>query len=383
MKNKIPYGKQNISKSDISEIVKVLRSDYLTTGPRVRAFQKKIVDYTGAKFAAVCNSGTSALHLAFLSVGLKKNDVVIMPGINFIASFNICKLISAKIYLADVNSITGRMEPKNVLECKRKNKIRNLKVLITMHLGGRAENIDKFYNIKKKYKCFIIEDSCHALGSEYFYKNKKFKVGCGRHADLSTFSFHPIKSITTAEGGAITTNNKKLFEKISLLISHGMVRKDLNKHWSYNILFPGYNFRLSDLNCSLGINQLNRISRFMLERKKIARFYYKKLKEYHDFITLPNIDNIQCAWHLYIVNFKFKNFKHRENFFSYLNKNKIVVQYHYIPIYRFSVAKGFKKLKGCEDYYKSAVSLPIFVGLKISQQLKIIEFILKFFKRIS
>ena len=145
-----------------------------------------------------------------------------MPAVNFISSFNICQIFQAKIILADVDPSTGRMRPEDVEDIIKKNKLKKIKAIITMHLGGAQENVIKFYNLKKKYNCFLIEDACHAFGSKYKYKNRNFKIGCAKHADISTFSFHPIKSITTAEGGALTTNNKRIYEKASLLKSHGM-----------------------------------------------------------------------------------------------------------------------------------------------------------------
>ena len=221
----IPYGKQFIDKKDIAYLAKVLRSDFLTTGPIVDVFEKKINNYTGSKYALTCNSGTSALHLAFLAINTKPGDIVIMPAINFIASFNICKILKAKVILADIDSNTGRMRPDDIETCIKKHRLKKIKAIVTMHLGGMHENILSYYLLKKKYKCFLIEDSCHSFGSFYKIKDKTFKIGCAKHVDISTFSFHPIKSITTAEGGAITTNNKILYEKAKLLRSHGIKKK--------------------------------------------------------------------------------------------------------------------------------------------------------------
>ena len=380
MKKLIPYGRQSIGSKDISAIVKTTKSDYLTTGPKVIEFEKEIRKYTGSRYAAVCNSGTSALHLAFLSIGIKAGDIVIMPSINFIASFNICKMLKAKIYLSDVDGVTGKMGPKNILDCIKKNKIKRIKAIVTMHLGGRPDNVIELHKLKKKYRCFIIEDSCHALGSEYFYQNKKLKIGCAKHADISTFSFHPIKSITTSEGGAVTTNNTKLFKKIYLLKSHGIIRSRLG-HWSYNVKTPGYNFRLSDLSCSLGLSQLRRLDFFIRKRERVAKIYEDNFKKYSHYIKFQKITKSKNSWHLYVVNIKFNSFKQKNNFFKYLKKNNVLAQFHYIPIYNFTIAKNFKKMPGSELYFKTALSLPIFVDLKKTQQLKIVKLVLNFIKK--
>ena len=378
----IPYGKQKIEKDDISEIIKVSKSPMLTTGPKVLQFEKEIKKFTKSKFAITCNSGTSALYLAFLSIKLQPGDVIIMPAINFIASFNICKLFNAKIYLTDVDPKRGVVTPKNVVDVIKKNKLRKIKALVIMHLGGKVENIDNFFYLKKKYKFYLIEDSCHALGSKYVVNKKFYNVGCGKHADLSTFSFHPIKAITTGEGGAVTTNSKSLFNRMSLFKSHGIVRSK-SKHWSYDIVSPGLNFRLSDINCALGLNQLKKINLFIKKREKIAKLYEKEFGKITSQIDFLSIDEIKNSWHLYVINLNFKNLSKKDYFFKFLKKNKVIAQYHYIPIYRFSVGKKYKQLPGCEKYYKSAVSIPIFVGLKKSQQFKIIKLIKNFIKKVN
>ena len=215
-----------------------------------------------------------------LAIGLKKNDNVIIPAINFIASFNVCKILNANVYLADVDPITGQMTAETLKECIKVNKIKKVKLIISMYLGGNALNVKEFYKIKKRYDCFLIEDACHALGSEYNDGNKKIRIGSCKHSDVCTFSFHPIKSITTAEGGAITTNNKKIIDKIALLRSHGIIRNDKHKHWDYDVKTHGYNFRLSDLNCALGISQLKKLKKFISFRhpQNPKTPYYSKLK---------------------------------------------------------------------------------------------------------
>ncbi len=377
----VPYGKQFIDNKDIAFVNKALRSNFLTTGPLVEKFENKINNYLGSSFSLVCNSGTSALHLAFLSIKIKPGDVIIMPAVNFVSSFNICNNLRAKIFMADIDPYTGRMRPEDIEDCVKKYKLKKIKAIVNMHLGGACNNISNFYKLKKKYKCLLIEDACHAFGSTYKIKDKIFKIGCAKHVDISTFSFHPIKSITTAEGGALTTNNKAIYREAQLLRSHGMHRKKYWKHWDYDILMSGYNFRLSDFNCALGISQINKIKYFLKKRRQVADFYSKSFKKRNINVLYPKNNLIASAWHLYIIFINFKNQNQKEKFFLFMKKNKIIVQFHYKPIYLFKIGKDYKKLPGCDEYYKKAVSLPIFVDLDKAKQLKIISLINKFLNK--
>ena len=272
------YGKQYIDKDDYTSLNSSTFKEYLTTGPLVKKFESQIKKKLKCKFVATCSSGTAALHIAFKAIGLKENDIVILPIINFISSANILTEMKVKIYFADVDQRTGQMTPKTLTDCIKKNNLTKIKAFVTMYLGGSCENNTSFYKIKKKFNCFMIEDSCHALGSKYKISKKYYYVGSCKHADISTFSLHPVKSITTGEGGLVTTNKKELYKKSVLFRSHGIVRKN-NKHWEYDIISPGLNYRLSDLNCSLGISQLKKLNLFIKERNNIAKRYFKLLKK--------------------------------------------------------------------------------------------------------
>jgi len=383
MKKTIPYGRQNIDNQDIREVCNTLKSDFLTTGNKVIEFENKLKNFTKANYVATCNSGTSALYLSMLAIDLKKDDNVIIPAINFIASYNACKILNANVYLADVDPVTGQMTPETLIECIKINKIKKIKLIISMYLSGNALNVQKLYKIKKKYNCFLIEDACHALGSEYKEGIKKIKVGSCKHSDICTFSFHPIKSITTAEGGAITTNNKKIIDKILLLRSHGIVRSNKEKHWHYDVKTYGYNFRLSDFNCALGISQLKKINTFISFRKKVAKFYIQKLKKIKENLILPDMGKTANSWHLFLVSINFKKIKkNKELFFKFMKNNGVIVQYHYIPLYRFSITKNkYNKLKNAEIYFNNAVSMPIFYKFKKKQQLKVLTLLNNFLKK--
>lgn len=377
----IPYGKQYLDQKDILSVKQSLKEPLITTGKSVKKFENSLSKFLKVKHAITCNSGTAALHLAFMGAGIKKNDVVIMPVVNFISAYNMCKSLGAKIYVADVDSQTGQMTPKFLLECIKKNKIKKIKAILTMYMGGFPENIPEFYNIKKLFKCLLIEDACHALGSQYMYKNKLLKIGSCSHADISTFSLHPLKPITTGEGGIVTTKNETIASNIRELRSHGIIR-DNKFHWKYNIRTPGYNYRLSDINCSLGLSQLKKINSFLIKRKKIYDYYKENLEGFSNSISFPkyNINN-KSSYHLVLINVNFNNTKkNKDKFMSYLYKNNIISQYHYIPINKLKVFNSKNlKLKSSNIYYMTTLSIPIYQKLNRNVQNFIIKKIQEFF----
>ena len=380
----IPYGRQYIDRQDIRLVSKALKEDLITTGRYVKKFEAKISRFLKVKYAASCNSGTSALHLALMAINLKKDDVIIMPAINFIAVYNMARLMNAKIFLADVDPFTGQMTPKNLIDCIQKNKLEKIKAIITMYLGGYPENVVEFYRIKKKYKCYLIEDACHAFGARYKYNNKKLYIGSCRHSDLATFSFHPVKTFTTGEGGIVTTNNKILADKILLLRSHGIERK--KQHWEYNVQNIGFNYRLSDINSALGISQLTKINKFISFRKKIFNIYRSKLKIINNLISFPLYNkNHRPAYHLFIISINFEEIKStKDKLLKFFKKAGIFFQYHYIPIYKFDLFKKKINLnfyRGAEFYYKNSLSLPIFYNLDLRSQKKILSLMKIFFNR--
>jgi UDP-4-amino-4,6-dideoxy-L-N-acetyl-beta-L-altrosamine transaminase len=383
----IPYNKQNVNKTDKKIVNQSLSEKLITTGKFVKQFEIKTKKFLKSNYSLSCSSGTAAIHMALMSINLKKNECVIMPAINFIASYNLCLSLESKIYLADVDSVTGQMTPKNVLDCIKKNKIKKVKLIITMYLGGSPNNIEEFYKLKKKYSCFLIEDACHAFGAKYTANEKSYMVGSCKHSDICTFSFHPVKPITTGEGGLITTNNKKIYERILLLRSHGIKRK--KEYWKYNVEFPGFNYRLSDINCALGISQLKKIKTFQRKRQILANSYYKLLNKYKNICVLPKYDNkYKGAWHLFLAHFNFKNLKtNKDNFIKFMLKNNIALQYHYIPIFMFkNIIKNFKKSEirktfpGSINYYNTCVSLPLYYNLSIKDLNYVVRKISKFIK---
>ena len=377
----INYGGQSIDHRDEKSVLNVLKNKLLTTGPKVKLFEQNIKKFVESRYAISCNSGTSAIHLALLSLNLKEKSIVIMPCVNFISAYNLCKTMNLRIFFADVDSFTGQITPDLIKKCIKKNNLKKIDLLFTMHLGGYPENIEKFFELKKKYKFKIIEDACHSFGSRYKIKNKIYKVGGCMHADISTFSFHPLKSITTGEGGAVTTNNSEYAKKILMIRSHEILKK--KKHWDYDIKFLGFNYRLSDINCSLGISQLSKISKFLKKRESIYYFYKKKLSGISPYIKIPIYNkNLKPSYHLILLNIDFQKFKKTKNqFLEYMKKRNILLQYHYIPIYKFSICKkSGKNYINAEKYYKNTVSLPVHLNLTKKDLQKIINNIFNFFK---
>jgi dTDP-4-amino-4,6-dideoxygalactose transaminase len=378
---KISYGSHYLDSKDHILINKVLKSNYLTNGPVTSLFETKLKKYFNTKYVISTSSGTSALDVAFGSINLKKDDIVIMPVINFIASFNMATKYGAKIYLSDVNKHTGQMEPENLLQCIKKNKLKKIKCIVTMYLGGSPENAEEFYDLKKKYNFLIIEDACHAFGSKINFKKKMINVGSNLNSDISAFSFHPVKAITTGEGGCMTTRNKSFFLKANLLKNHGIKRSKY--HWDYDVLENGYNYRISDLNCALGLAQLKKISVFLKKRNLIAKRYLKRLQK-NSFLSIPNYsDSHYNSFHLFIISLDFDSLKKNKNdFLKFMKKNEIICQQHYKPIDKFNIyKKNFvrdEKFLNSEHYFNNVISIPIYFDLKIRDQNKVISKILIF-----
>ena len=372
----IPYGRQYIDRHDIRLVSKALKQDLITTGSYVKKFEAEISRFLKVKYTASCNSGTSALHLALMAINLKKDDVIIMPAINFIAVYNMARLMNAKIFLADVDHLTGQMTPETLLKCIKNNKLKKIKAIVTMYLGGYPQNVIEFYNIKKKFNCYLIEDACHALGAKYLFRKNFYPIGSCKHSDISTFSLHPVKTITTGEGGLITTNKKLFYNRILSLRSHG-INKDKNSHWKYDLSESGFNYRLSDANCALGLGQLKKINKFINYRKKKFNIYKIELKKIAKKITLPSYKISKSSYHLFIISINFEKIKSsKDKFIKFLRKNNIFCQYHYIPIYKFKLFNqkiNLNLYKGAEFYYKNTISLPIFYNLNAGFQRKIIN----------
>ena len=386
---RITYNKQYIDNIDKQKVFHALNEEKITTGNQIINFENNLKKYLGCKFVSCVNSGTSAIHIAIKSIDLKKNDIVIMPSINFIASYNCVKNLGLKIYLSDVDPKSGQSRPEDVEKTIKKNNLKKVNLVITMYLGGQPDNVIEFFKLKKKYNFFLMEDACHALGGNYLFKNKTYKVGCSKHCDISTFSLHPLKTITSGEGGIICTNNKSMYNKVKLLKSHGILRKK-KQYWNYDVILNGYNFRMSDINAALGNSQLKKINLFIKNRSEIAKTYIEKLSGLTDYCRLLIKDKKklnQSAWHLLILSIDFKKLKTNKNsLMEFFLKKKIFLQVHYIPIYRFKVFEEKKTLMlkafpGAEKYFKDSVSLPIFYKMSAGQIKFVVNTLINFIKK--
>ncbi len=376
----LSYGKQYIDKSDEKFILKSIYDTKITDGKYVRLFENKIKEKLKSKYCISCNSATSGLLLSLKSIGVKKNDVIIMPAVNFVASYSTSTLLGAKTILCDVDKITGQITPETVQKCIKLNKLKKIKALITMYLGGYPHNAYNFFKLKKKYNFFIIEDACHAFGATYSYKNKKIFIGSNKHSDLSVFSFHPVKPITTGEGGAITTNNAKIYNKLKILRSHGIIRK--KEYWNYDIKELSLNFRISDINCALGISQIKKLGNFLKKRETIYKWYKEFLFHHKDVKLISFNKEVNPSFHLILLNINFNKFNINKNIFlKKLNKKKIYPQVHYKPLQTFHFFKNdSNNLKNSIEYAKNTISIPVFHSITKKDVKKVVSNIKKILK---
>ena len=383
----IPYSRQYLFPKDIKQVVKVLKSDFLTQGPQVEKFEKKIAKNCNIKYAVALNSATSGLHLTCLALGLKKNDYLWTVPITFIASANCGLYCGAKIDLVDIDKETFNIDvnklEKKLIYAKKYNRLP--KILVPVHFGGNPCNLEKIYLLAKKYKFKIVEDASHAFGSRY----KKSLIGDCKYSDAVVFSFHPVKPITSGEGGAVTCKDYKLYEKIKVLREHGIVRdKKLFKNkkylqpWYYEQQQLGFNYRISDINAALGASQIDHLKNFLKKRDQISKIYKKNF--FNNLVDFQKCEkNSFSANHLFIIKVKKKIHK---KLFNYLRRKKIYVQLHYIPIYRQPYYKkkfkfNYKDFCNSEDYYSRAISIPIYFTIKYQKQLEIINLINSFLKK--
>jgi UDP-4-amino-4,6-dideoxy-N-acetyl-beta-L-altrosamine transaminase len=374
----IPYGKQNIDKSDIEAVVKVLKSDFITQGPTTPEFEKQISKKVNAKYSCAVNSATSALHISCLALGIGKDDIVWTSPVSFVASSNCAIYCGATVDFVDIdktsyNICVHKLE-KKLIKADRIGKLP--KAVIAVHLSGQSCDMKEINKLSKKYNFKIIEDASHAIGGKYLGE----PIGNCKFSDISVFSFHPVKIITTCEGGICTTNDPKLYSQLCRFRSHGITRQPkemINKpdgSWYYEQLDLGYNFRLNDLMSALGLSQLEKLDKFIKEREKIAKIYNSLLSETSVVIPEQSLDT-NSSRHLYIIRVP----KERNLIFEHLRNNGIGVNIHYIPIYRQPFYKkynyNYNDFPEAEAYYREAISIPIFPGLTKMQQEKIIKII--------
>lgn len=359
----LSYGKQTVDESDIQAVVDVLKGDYLTTGPFVKEFENKVASYVGAKYAVAVSNGTAALHMACFAAGIKDGDEVIVSPMTFAASANAVLYCGGTPVFSDIDPMTYNIDPDGI-EAKITNKT---KAIIPVDFSGQSVDMDRIKEIADKYNLIIIEDAAHALGSEY----KGTKVGS--KADMVEFSFHPVKLITTGEGGIVTTNSEKLYKKMMIFRSHGITREKeiLNENhgpWYYEQQYLGYNYRLTDFQSALGTSQMNKIEDFISRRREIVKLYNDSFKDLKEIVTPFEAEYSNSGWHIYVIKIKPELLTvTRKEIFEALQAENIGVNVHYLPVYLHPYYRNLGYEKGlcpnAEELYKNMITLPLFPSM--------------------
>ena len=377
----IPYGRQDITQADIDAVVDVLQSDFLTQGPKVPQFENAVARKVGAKHAVAVNSATSALHIACEALGLKQGDWLWTTPVTFVASSNCGRYCGANIDFVDIDPRTYNLCPRELetklVEAEREGKLP--KVLVAVHLCGQPCDMQKIHALSQRFGFKIIEDACHAIGGKY----QDQYIGNCRFSDITVFSFHPVKIITTAEGGMALTNDPILAEKMSLLRSHGVTRdshlmsREPEGAWYYEQIQLGYNYRMTELQAALGIEQLKRLADYICQRHVLVKRYSDLLDEQPLILPWQSEDSYS-AYHLFVVKINSeKSGKSRRDVFNALRKAGIGVNVHYIPIYKQPYYQQFHYSEtmcpNAENYYRHAITLPLYPTLTEVEQVKIVD----------
>lgn len=388
----IPYGKQSIDNDDIKLVAAVLKSDYLTQGPMVFEFENKFAKYVGAKYAVAVSNGTAALHLGAMALGVNSESKIITTPITFAASANCVRYCGGQVIFSDINPSTATIDINALIKVLSSSPKGTYSGIIPVDLAGYPVNIEELREIADKYGLWIMEDACHAPGA-YFTDSKgvKQRSGNGVYSDLTVFSFHPVKHITTGEGGMITTNNEDLYKKLLLLRTHGITKdqeKLIENHgsWYYEMQELGYNYRISDVLCALGCSQLKKADDGIKKRGEIANIYDNAFKDRPGIEIISGTNRellsngVGHAYHLYII--KIKN---RAGLYGYLHENNILAQVHYIPLnlmpYYQSLGVKAGDMPLAERYYEECLSLPMYPTLKLKEQKFVIKKVLEFIKK--
>jgi UDP-4-amino-4,6-dideoxy-N-acetyl-beta-L-altrosamine transaminase len=380
----IPYGRHQITQDDIDTVVGVLKGDWLTGGAAVEAFEAELGRQVQAKHTIACSNGTTALHLALLALGVGSGDVVLVPAITFLASANAARYVGADVVFVDVDSKTGLMTAETLSAAIMAHKDKNLKAVVNVHLAGQVGNLREIAAVARQHNLKIIEDAAHAVGSVYSVDGTRYPVGANTFSDITTFSFHPVKTIAMGEGGAITTNDDGFAKAMRLARSHGMVRQSsewLNAEetgpWYYEMHDLGYNYRVSDINCALGLSQLKKLDTFKAQRQAMVDFYNAAFAGNDIIQPVQHHEWSETAWHLYPVLIDFDQLgMTRAEVMEHLKKAGIGTQVHYIPLTHqpyYKALYGEIILPGAESYYSKCLSLPLYVGLTTEDQQKVVD----------
>lgn len=359
----LPYGKQFIDEDDIQAVIKVLKSDYVTTGPEINRFEKNFADYVGARYAVSFSNGTAALHGACFAANIGENDEVLTTPLTFAATANAILYQGGKPVFVDIDERTYNLDPKNI----RRHIHDKTKAIIPVDFAGQPAQLEEILQIAKEYGLIVIEDAAHALGSEY--KGKKV----GSISDMTMFSFHPVKHITTGEGGMIVTNNEHYYEKLIQFRSHGITRdrnkiKDDHGPWYYEMHHLGFNYRMTDIQAALGNSQLQKLDRFVEKRREIASRYNKAFENMEGLILPFQMKHGQSSWHLYVIQLKSNQLQvDRKQIFQEILEQNIGVNVHYIPVYLLPYYQQLGYEQGlcpiAEQLYENIITLPLYPSM--------------------
>jgi len=386
----IPYGKHHIDEEDIKTVTELLRNENLTQGNMVSKFENAIAEYVGAKYAVAVSSCSAGLHLSSIAADMKSGKTACTTPITFVATANAVKHTGGKVVLADIDKETKNIDPTYLESLLKKNE--KIDTVIPVHFSGMAADTKRIKEITKDKKIKIIEDAAHALGSHY---NDGSKVGCCSNSDMTVFSFHPVKAIATGEGGMITTNDINLCNRLKKLRSHGITKERENflnfsddqsksdkNYWYYEMQELGYHYRLTDIQCALGISQLKKIEKFLSKRKKLVSNYDHAFKNLKNCKPIQLNSRLDSSHHLYILEIDFKKIgKSRNEVMHYLYENGVSTQVHYVPIplhpYYKSSGLNIRDFPNSESYYNQALTIPLFYDLTETQQNTVIQLLKK------
>ena len=357
----ISYGRQNLDEEDIQAVIETLRSPFLTQGPKIVEFEKNVADYVGVKYAVAFSNGTAALHAACYAAGIGVGDEVITTPITFAASANCVRYVGGTVVFSDIDAETYNIDPTKIVD-----KITdNTKAIIPVDFTGQPVDIDAIMEIAEEHDLIVIEDGAHSLGATY--KNRKV----GKSAHMTMFSFHPVKPVTTAEGGIIVTDNEHFYRKMLQFRSHGIEPTAYSAEqggWYYEMTELGYNYRMTDMQAALGVSQFKKLGTFITRRQEIAKSYTEKLSAIPGIVTPKQLDNTQSGWHLYMIQLETAN---RKEVFNAMREANIGVHVHYIPVYWHPYYANLGYEKGlcpvAEQWYERALTLPIHPGLTDEQ----------------
>ena len=379
----IPYGRQQIDQGDIDAVIKTLKSDFLTQGPKVEEFEKAFANYVGSKYAVAVSNATAGLHISNLALGVNEGDRVITTPITFAASANASRYCGAEVWFADIDPETYLLDIKSVEKLLQGKPTGFFKGIVLVDFAGLPVNLEGFRKLADQHGLWIIEDAAHAPGG-YFIDSKGYqnKCGNGRYADCAVFSFHPVKHIACGEGGMVTTNDSKLYELLKLYRSHGITKDNMSEDhggWYYEMQTLGYNYRLTDMQAALGISQLAKNPKGLIRRNEIADKYKNAFKNSKiKFQTLP--EDSYHAHHLFVI-----EIADRKGLYDYLKEHNIFAQIHYIPLhtlpYYKEIGYGDADLSNAENYYKQCISLPMYPSLMDEEQDYVIQKVMEYHDR--